>query len=266
MDSVEAYLQSGDLEAARAGLVAWVRGAPDDQRARMALFQLMLVNGEWDKARNQVEVLARLSPEAQMLSVVYGQAIAAETARLAAFAGKGAFKALVADVPWLALLCQALDAFARGDRAAGETQRAQAFDMAGETPGRCNDAAFAWICDADARFGPSLEAIVGGTWGLLPFEALSEIKSSGPRDMRDLVWLPVELTLRSGQSAAAFLPARYPGSETAPDPRLRLGRLTQWGEGASGQEGLGQRLWSFDAAPDMGLLALRSLVLSRAAP
>ena len=74
---------------------------------------------------------------------------------------------------------------------------------------------FGWIADVDPRLGPCFEAIVAGKWGLVPFEAISRIKTEGPRDLRDVVWLPVEMALRSGQSAAALLPARYPGPSWA---------------------------------------------------
>jgi type VI secretion system protein ImpE len=67
------------------------------------------------------------------------------------------------------------------------------------------------------------------------------------------------MSLRSGQSAAALLPARYPGSEAADTPDLRLGRSTEWRDGPLGQVPIGQRLLTFDTGEDVGLLALRQL-------
>jgi hypothetical protein len=121
---------------------------------------------------------------------------------------------------------------AQGRESEGEALRDQAFEEAGDTPGMRDEAKFAWVADIDPRLGPCFEAIVGGRWGLIPFEAVDVIKVDGPNDLRDVVWLPVQIMLRSGQSAAALLPARYPGTETETDSDLRLGRKTEWRNGA----------------------------------
>ena len=84
-------LRDGDLDGARSALVETVRSHPQDARARMFLFQLLAVAGEWDKARTHLETLARISPEAQMLATVYSMAMKAEAQRAAIFAGRDAF-------------------------------------------------------------------------------------------------------------------------------------------------------------------------------
>jgi type VI secretion system protein ImpE len=264
-------LRAGDLDGARASLVDVVKRAPDDQAARMFLFQLMAVSGEWDKAVAQLRALGSLSPEAQMLASVYNQAINAEKTRLDAYAGKRPFEVLVASSSWVEQLAQGLTASAAGRVQEGEDLRNQALDAAGDTPGTlvagpegepaeaANDRSFLWVADADPRLGPCFEAIVTGRWGLVPFEAVSRIKVDGPRDLRDLVWLPVEMMLRSGQSAAAFLPVRYPGTESAGESDLRLSRATEWRDGPNGETPVGQRLWSFDDGSEVGVLSVSRL-------
>lgn len=117
--------------------------------------------------------------------------------------------------------------------------------------------AFAWLMDADPRFGPCLELVVQGRYRWLPLERLRTLASDGPRDLEDVVWLPVTLALEGGEEVAAHLPARYPGSESGSDPRARLGRATLFD--AAGH-GLGGRLLTSDAG-DHPLLALRRLRL-----
>ena len=109
------------------------------------------------------------------------------------------------------------------------------------------------------RFGPVIEAIVAGRYGLIPFDAITSITSEGPQDLRDTVWYPVQIALRSGQSVAAFLPVRYPGSEEAAAAAVRMARETDWVEHSWGQAGLGQRLWALPDGSDCGLLDLRSI-------
>ncbi len=85
--------------------------------------------------------------------------------------------------------------------------------------------------------------------------------SEGPKDLRDLVWLPAQIALTSGQSAAALLPARYAGSESAEDSAVRLGRTTEWRETAAGVEGLGRRIWTTDTGAEHDILSLGRLVM-----
>jgi type VI secretion system protein ImpE len=257
----DTLLRSGDLEGARAALIETVKRQPTDQSARMFLWQLMVVSGEWDKALVQLRSLSQMSGEAQMLATVYNQAIAAEKTRIEAYAGRQPFSVLVASSGWIETLAQGLSALASGDAATGERLRDEAFDAAGDTLGVIDETSFTWIADADSRLGPCFEAIVAGRWGLVPFEAVSWIKTKGPEDLRDVVWLPVEMMLRSGQSAAALLPARYPGSEAGSAP-VRLGRETLWDAGETGDQPAGQKLWTTDGGEDIGLLDFRQLAMA----
>ena len=258
MSDADTLLRSGDLDGARAALVETVRAEPANQQARMFLFQLLAAAGEWDKARRQLDTLAQLSPEAQMHAMAYGQAINAEAERAEVFAGRARARQHVAS-DWLEGVIDAIEHFAAGRVTEGESARDAAFDAATDTPGSFNDIAFDWIADADARFGPSFEAIIGGRYGLQAFDQVARITSEGPRDLRDLIWYPVQIAFRSGQSVAAFLPARYPGSEKATDVSERLGRATSWADTDWGQAGSGQRLWTLSDGEDQALLSLRTL-------
>lgn len=251
-------LRGGDIEGARGALMETVRARPTDEKARMFLFQLLCVAGEWDKARRQLEALAKLSPKAQMLAVVYGQAIAAEFVRAAAFAGKARLEQLVAS-EWAEGLVRALDCYAKGEAGRGTEIRDAALEAAPDTPGSLDGAAFDWIADADGRFGPAFEAIIAGRYGIVPFDAVERIESEGPKDLRDIVWYPVQIAFRTGQSVAALLPARYPGSEQAADPAKRLGRATSVADSPWGQAGSGQHLWVLSDGQERGLLSVRSL-------
>lgn len=253
-------LRNGDVAGARAALVDIVRSRPQDEQARMFLFQLLAVTGEWDKARNQLESLAALSPEAQMLSVTYNQAIEAEKLRAAVFAGTQDMPLLYGSDGWANDLAKSISLLAHGDVTGAGTARDAAFSEAPDTPGSCDGKRFEWIADADARFGPAVEAIVGGRYGLIGFDQITGITSAGPQDLRDIIWYPVEIAFSNGQSAAAFLPARYAGSEASQDPAVQLGRTTSWTDREWGPQGMGQRLLSFSDGEDMGLLELRQLV------
>jgi type VI secretion system protein ImpE len=228
----------------------------------MFLFQLFCVLGEWDKALKQLETLVQLSSEAQMLGAAYNQVIAAEKMREAVFAGELDLLVLIGDGGWAQGVAQGISLIAKGEVEAGLAARDAAFDQAPEMPGEIDGEAFEWLADADGRFGPTFEAIIAGRYGLVPFDQVQSITSEGPQDLRDTVWYPVQIMFKSGQSVAAFLPVRYPGSAKSDDANIVLGRATGWVDRDWGQEGAGQRLWMFSEGDDRGILDLRSLNMS----
>jgi protein involved in temperature-dependent protein secretion len=258
VQNADQRLREGDLEGARAALTEAIRSTPADPGARLFLFQLLCISGEWERAHKQLETLAQLSPEARMLSVVYGQAIAAEAVRADVSAGR-ATADILAGGEWAQGLAAALRHFAVGDFEAGAAARDSALDEAPDTPGKIDGTRFDWIADADSRFGPCFEAIVGGRYGLIAFDAVERIESEGPRDLRDVVWYPVQVAFRQGTSAAALLPVRYPGTESSSDDSERLARSTAWRTGPAGETGSGQHIWMLSNEEDRDLLSVRSL-------
>ncbi len=251
----DALLRAGDLDGARAALIEAARTRPADIPTRLFLFQLLAVEGEWDKAEKQLAALARVSPEAAMLSTVYSQAIAAERARATVFAGTST-ASIHGNAAWAHGIAEAIRTEASGDRAAAQALRDAAFDQAPDTPGTIGEdmdaRRFEWIADADPRFGPVMEAIVGGRYGLLPFAEIEAIDSEGPHDLRDLVWYPAEVTLRAGARVAVLLPTRYPALGS--DPAERLARATRWSDAGVGS---GAHLWSFSDGDDVALPSVR---------
>ena len=259
MSAADEFIKNGDLAAARAALIDEVRSRPDDRQARMALSQLLLVLGEWDKALTHMKALANLSPEALTLFTAYDRAITAEKSREAVFAGKEAPQGLAPGGPWFQKLLDALKAEAAGDADTASRLRGEAFEGAPETKGKADDIAFDFIADADARFGPALEVVLDGKYGLVPFESVVEVSLDGVRDLRDLVWMPARLTLKTGQSGHVFLPVRYPGASADADSAIKLARKTEWEDGGDlGNRGRGQRV--FDAGDtEVAMLELRRL-------
>jgi len=254
-------LRGGDPAAALTALRTRVRGAPEDAELRVFLFQLLCVQGEWERARDQLKVIAELSPTALPLAHVYGAAIACELLRRDVFAGTRTPLVMGEPPPWLGLLLQSLAAEAQGRVTEAGTVRAQALEDAVPVPGTIDGKPFEWIADADSRIGPVCEAIIDGRYYWVPFERIASLILEAPSDLRDVVWARVQLRLTNAGEIAALIPARYPGSETDAHAAIRLARRTEWTEVSAGVfHGRGQRMLATEAG-EFSLLDVRRIDL-----
>jgi len=263
-DAAEQSLKNGDPAAALAHLQEQVRAKPADARLRIFLFQLLCVNGQWDRALNQLSVASGLDPEALAMAQTYEPALRCEAMRDGVFAGKKSPLIFGQPEQWLALLIESLLVAGSGDAARSAELRALAFDAAPTSSGEVDGRPFEWIADADSRLGPVLEAVINGRYYWVPFSRLIKIDFEPPEDLRDLVWLPAHLQFENGGESVALVPTRYPGSAASPDGLIVLARKTIWEEiGPDAHRGLGQRVFATDTE-DVSILDVRSLTLSTA--
>lgn len=265
-------VRRGDLDAARALLTDATRAAPADPALRAFLFQLACIDGDWTRASRALDALAGLRPEALDLVADYRAAIAAEATRAAVFAGRTPPDVFGGARGWTGDLVAALAAEAAGDADGAAALRTRALAAAPADAGAADGQPFAWIGDGDSRLGPVLEAVMNGAYRWIPFCELAALEIAPPADLRDAVWAVAVATFRAEGDAAGgaqwpiLIPARYPGSEAAADPAIRLGRRTEWRAlGGDHAAGLGQRELVHDAG-EIALLELRSLSFAGAAP
>lgn len=228
-----------------------VRSDASNAKLRVHLFQLLCVLGDWQRALSQLQVCAQLDAKALPMAQAYREAIRCESFRTEVFAGRRAPQVMGAPPNWLGLMIEALrlDGDPQGAQAAADL-RMRALDEATPTPCTVDGVACEWLADGDSRLGPVCEVIVNGQYYWLPFESCAAIKIDPPADLRDMVWMPAELTLPNQGKVAAFIPARY--AETAKTAvenadALRRCAATQWIErGSDVWFGLGQRMWMSD--------------------
>lgn len=257
----EELLKSGDLDATLAALQAEVRARPADAKLRIFLFQLLCVTGDWKRAITQLKVSAELDAVATPMAQTYREAIICEVYREKVFAGEKDPLVFGEPQEWLALLVEALKALAQGRAADAAALRERAFDSAPTVAGELNGQGFEWIADADSRLGPVLEAVVNGKYFWMPFTAVAKITADPPRDLRDVVWTPVNIVLKNGGDIVALLPTRYAGTAARGSAAQKLARATDWTDlGAETYAGLGQRLLTTDQG-DTALMDLRQLVI-----
>lgn len=255
----ESLLKAGRLDEALQALTAQVRGNPADAAARVFLFQLLAVGGQWERAETQLQASQQMDASNAVLGAVYGTLLKAERVRAEVFAGTRLPTAIGEPEPWLAMLLQAAKLDGQDQHDQATALRGQAFEQAPATSGRIDDAPFAWLADADPRFGPCLEIVVNGSYGWAPFSRMRALNLQAPASLSDMLWTPVSVVWTNGGETAGFVPARYPGSETAGDELVRLGRRTEWVQaGTDGWTGVGQRMLATDAG-EFPLLDIRQV-------
>lgn len=260
--SAQEALRAGRLDEALSQLQQEVRRRPDDAKLRIFLFQLLCVRGEWNRALTQLNVAGELDAGALLMVQTYREALRCEVYRAQVFKGEKSPVALGEPDEWMAPLLQSLSVAAQGHAEEAARMRQRAFDAAPASSGTLNGTAFEWIADGDARLGPCLEVIISGRYYWVPFQRIRSVEIEAPADLRDFVWTPAQIIWANGGEAVALIPTRYPNSESAEDPALRLSRRTDWQE-LSDQTyiGLGQRAFITDGA-ETALLDVRKIVFS----
>lgn len=254
------HLQEGDLSSALTALQADVRRNPADTKLRTFLFQLLAVEGDWNRARRQLDVLADMDPAAMPMVHTYREALACEALRIEVFAGNKSPLIFGEPEPWIATLLELLNVQNPVDRSVGLDR---VLDLAPAMRGSINGEAFAWIADADARLGPILEVVMNNKYYWLPFHRLAKVVIEPPVDLRDAIWMPAYFTFANEGEAVGLIPTRYVGSHAAAEDSVRLSRQTLWHEVAEVQyEGLGQRVLATDIG-DYPIMDIRELILER---
>lgn len=259
--SIENLVRAGELVAAVEEAKNLVRKNPAKPEGRICLFQLMSIQGEWERAMTQLSVAADMDADSSLMAQMCGPAINCEVLRADVFSGKRSPLIFGEPAEWIASLCQAVQLLAQGQGDAAAKLRDRAFADAPATEGTINGQPFEWIADADSRLGPVLEIVIEGRYYWVPFANIRQMVFDEPKDLRDMVWIPVFLTWTNGGNAVGLVPVRYAGTEQSDDAALKLARKTDWLD--AGNDffcGIGQRLLATDQG-EYPLLEIRKIVL-----
>jgi type VI secretion system protein ImpE len=260
--AAEQAVRDGDLAAARRELQEAVRAQPAAADLRVFLFQLLAVDGQWERALNQLDVAGELDAANLAMTQMYRETLRCELLRAEVFAGRRSPLVFGQPEQWLALLIESL-LVQNTERAAESVGlRERAFEAAPATAGSVDGTPFTWIADADMRLGPVCEAIVNGRYYWVPFERLARLDIEAPTDLRDFVWAPAHFQFSNGGEAVGVVPTRYPGTEASADDALKLARKTAWDEVEPNvYAGLGQRVLATDAG-EYSILDIRSILIA----
>lgn len=263
MDADQLF-KAGRLAEAVAAQTQAVKANPADHRPRLFLFELLAFAGDLDRARKQLDVLHFDEMELQTAVIQYRQILDAEQARREVFTREREPEFLVPPPDHVTVRLEALKHLRDNNTAKAAEWLEHAVGIGPTVRGRVNGGPVAELRDGDDLFGPVLEAFAQGKYYWVPLEQIESVRTNPPRFPRDLLYLPARLETPTA-SGEIFLPAVYPGSHADADEQVKLGRITNWSEGAGPVRGVGQHtLLVGDGA--VGLLEVRELEVEPAGP
>jgi type VI secretion system protein ImpE len=252
--TLQSLLETQTFGELKAQTIDNVRRYPSNVRERWLLFELLCVDGEWERALQQLQTWATLEPEGASRAHLYRGLIQSEIFRTEVFAGQRTPGQIDPLPAWVKSLIAANVKLGEGNLVAADELRVAAFDNAPATRGESTQiGAFEWLADSDSRLGPVCELAVAGGYRWMPFDAMKSLTLGPVTAVTDLVWRPVIVALRNATVLRGYLPVRYPGSESGPSA-IRLARETVWQDiGETAVIALGQKTWCTNIG-DFGLL------------
>jgi type VI secretion system protein ImpE len=260
MATAAELFQAGQLNEAIDAQLQAVRSAPLDSGRRTFLFELLAFAGHWDRADQQLAVLAQETAEKGWGASVYQNLVAAEKKRQQVFAGQARPDVFLDPPADIVQRWEALDQITKGQSSAAAAL-AQADAATPVISGTLNDQPISGLRDADDLLAPILEVMLMRDYIWVPWSQIRELEIEKPTHPRDLLWCPARLILTDGDERRAYLPVLYPGSMAATDNGVKLGRVTDWLVPADDGpvRGVGQHLL-VAGEKDFGLLEVRKFV------
>jgi type VI secretion system protein ImpE len=236
--------EAGQLQEAVDAQIQKIKGRPADQAARLFLVELLLFQGEDDRAKKHLEMLQYDAPQAQAGLELIKACFAAAQERREVLAGRAQPMGLKESPEHVRLRLQALEQFSQGHA----EEANQLLDLANVAmpgaAGTVDGQAVAACRDGDDLFGSVLEVFSRGKYCWVPLEQIEKLTIAPAKSPRDVLYVPAHLALHGGLEGDVHLPGIYPESQGSDDPDIRLGRATDW-QGGEGRpiRGIGGKTW-----------------------
>ena len=213
-------------------------------KLRVFLFQLLSVQGDWERALTQLNTAAEMDASALAMAQMYREALQCEVLRAEVFAGHGRrWSSASRRRGSGSARSAAADGRGATTHAAGDAPRSGLRGGAGHAGHDRRPAVRNGSRMRIPRLGPVLEAIVNGRYYWIPIQHIRQIDVEPPTDLRDLVWMPAHFMWANGGEAVGVIPTRYPGSERSDDDIDPSGAQDRVGRSRRRSlPGLGQRM------------------------
>jgi type VI secretion system protein ImpE len=247
MTQAKELFEAGKLDEAIEELLREVKADPSDGAKRTFLFELSCFAGDWERAERQLDVIGHQSAKAELGVIVYRANINAEQERRRVFA-EGVQPHFLREPPaYVDLHVAALNQMRQGQTAEARATLDRAEEERPAIAGKFDGQNFEDFRDYDDRVGPVLELIVKDKYVWLPYEQISRMEISPPRQLRDMLWASARIEALDGTIGEVYVPSLYAGTSDSENDQVRLGRMTDWKQlGDDLLSAVGQRLFLVD--------------------
>ncbi|MFO0812313.1 MAG: type VI secretion system accessory protein TagJ [Gemmatales bacterium] len=219
---------AGRLKEAVDAQIQKIKNQPADKAARLFLVELLLFQGDLDRAKKHLDLLNYDSPEAQSGLELYRRAWDAEVERRQVLAGKSQPFGLIDSPEHISLRLQALEQYSQGHTAEGNALVDQANNCMPATAFTVDGQRVLSLRDSDDLLAGVLEVYARGRYCWVPWEQVEKLQLAESKTPRDVLYIPAHLTMRGSTEGDVLVPGIYADSYLQVDEDIRLGRATDW--------------------------------------
>lgn len=261
-ERVSGRLDAADIDGAVAIALEQVKAAPKDEDARRLFIDLLIVQGDFERADKQADILSNTAGALTLgLSLLRGRLRAAKAREL--WFLEGAIPAFPDGPTGRDALAMQLAISMRGGSTDEIKRDLDALTAVSETQAMTvNDQTGLVFRDADDRIPHAVEVLCSnGSYMWVDFDRIEKLEYAPVHAVRDLVWRPANLILHGGSETDVVVCNTY--FSQSQNAEEKLCRTTDWEEAAGGiVTGKGQKAYLVgdDAhyALDLSLLAKQS--------
>lgn len=229
MKNLQQMIEETTLAETILALTQHLKGMPTDTQSRTALFELLSITGEYDRAEKQLQALDSQNETPDPALRVYAKTLGADRNRQNLLLAKTDITFVIPPPDYISHYVSAIEQYAKG-----EFEEAQNSIEAGESlrpklAGTLNGKPFSDLRDYHDLLSPVLEMIIDEHYIWLPFDQLKSIRIYEPNHLRDVIWTTAQVETKVGQVHFGFIPSIYVNSHSQTDELVRTGRKTAWG-------------------------------------
>jgi type VI secretion system protein ImpE len=261
-DKISERLDSADIDGAVSIALEQVKAAPKDDDARRLFIDLLIVQGDFERADKQADILSNTAGALTLgLSLLRGRLRAAKAREL--WFTEGAVPAFPDGPTERDALAMQLGVSMRDGNADEIKRNLDLLAAASQTHSMTvNETTGLELRDADDRIPHAVEVLCSnGSYMWVDFDRIEKLEFEPVKSVRDLAWRPANLVLKDGSETDVVICNTYFASKQTADERLA--RSTDWDETAGGVvTGRGQKTY---LAGDDALYALDLSLLAKQA-
>jgi type VI secretion system protein ImpE len=246
MQQLKQLIQQGQLTEAISLAVTQLKARPKDLDMRSSFIELLCIDGQFERADQQLNLLIQQHPECLPGAVNMRQLVRAAQARIDFSLGGDTATLVGGTQQSFAPLLEMRLALVHKDQS-GLEQAATQLEAARESCAvEINNQACSILRDIDDTLAGYLEVFgANGKFYFVPFSAVTWLKLMPAESLFELIWRKAEIDILNGPSGEVFIPMTYLASGNVDE---KLGRESYWKPLLHTEfyQGRGQKMWMVD--------------------